>query len=135
MLSLSSPFRLLDKTLRERQAAQIRAFRRLSIMERLQMVDSWNQMVVQLNPKILKKRKKREGQRAWFSNQKGLELLDVFLWKPELFQPLRKKVKVYRVEKVKIPVARLEDILQMKKESNRPQDQADIALIKTVLRK
>jgi hypothetical protein len=50
------------------------------------------------------------------------------------YEELRKNADVYEIDDMTVPVARVEDLLLMKRAAGRPKDIADIAELETILR-
>jgi predicted nucleotidyltransferase len=52
--------------------------------------------------------------------------VDVLAEKLLRFQEFKKRIEVMQVDDIKIPVVNIDDLLDMKREANRPKDQGDI---------
>ncbi|MCK4248728.1 MAG: hypothetical protein KAV18_05825 [Candidatus Omnitrophica bacterium] len=70
------------------------------------------------------------GQWLTFEDKKKRQLLDVFLEKESCFKSIYKRSISYVLNKINFQVVSLKDLEKMKKDSGRPIDLADLALIK-----
>ena len=70
------------------------------------------------------------GQWINFKDKDGSELIDVFFEEEKEFDRLLKSAKKVKIGKFNYCIASLKDLETMKRESGRPLDMADIALIK-----
>ena len=72
--------------------------------------------------------KKEKGMQvfSFYNPSKPMELVDVFIDEPIDFCKAEKRRVVMKVKEIQIPVVSIEDLVELKKLSGRPQDIADI---------
>lgn len=67
---------------------------------------------------------------SFYNKKENYKIIDVFITEPIPFQLLEKQKKIIKADDFSIPVCSVEHLIALKKLAGRPQDMADIRMLK-----